>query len=70
MGPEEYSIEINGKAAKVTASGHNGFLYALMTLRQMLPAELFKKEAVKGVDWAIPCCTIKDSPRFAPVPMQ
>ena len=65
MGPEEYSIEINGKAAKVTASGHNGFLYALMTLRQMLPAELFKKEAVKGVDWAIPCCTIKDSPRFA-----
>ena len=65
LAPEEYCIEINGKAAKVTASAHNGFLYALMTLKQMMPVELLAGKLAGGVNWNIPCCTIKDSPRFA-----
>ena len=34
---ENYVLEITGRSAKVTASDHNGFFYAIQTLRQMLP---------------------------------
>jgi len=63
--PEEYRIEVSRIAAKVTASSHNGFLYALSTLRQMMPVEIYRGKTVTGADWSIPCCTIKDKPRFA-----
>ena len=35
-GEEEYSISVGDKAVIVKASGLNGFLYALQTIRQML----------------------------------
>nr|MCR5518693.1 beta-N-acetylhexosaminidase [Bacteroidales bacterium] len=50
----EYKIEVGSKAAMVTASGLNGFIYAINTIRQMIP---------EG-EWSIPCCTIQDKPRF------
>ena len=61
--PEEYRLEISGKAAKVTAADHNGFLYALSTIRQLLPVEVYVGKHVEG-NVTIPCCTIQDSPRF------
>ena len=64
LGKEDYVIEITPKAAKITASSHNGFLYALSTLRQLMPVELWSGKTVTKADWSIPCCTIKDSPRF------
>ena len=62
--PEEnYRIEIARKGVKVTASDHNGFFYAVQTLRQMLPAGVYKGKG--GGSWRLPCCTITDGPRFA-----
>ena len=62
--PEEnYRIEISGKGLKVTASGHNGFFYAVQTLRQMLPTGVYKGRADGRM--SLPCCTISDGPRFA-----
>ncbi len=63
LAPEEYKIEVASRAVKVTASDHNGFLYAIATLRQMLPTEVFAGQQVKG-SVTIPCCTIQDKPRF------
>lgn len=62
---EAYAIEIGRKAVKVSASSFNGFLYAIQTIKQMLPAAIFGGEAAPSEAWTLPCCTIKDSPRFA-----
>ena len=64
LAPEEYKIEIVSKAAKITASDKNGFLYAISTLKQMLPVEIYSEKPAAGAKWSIPCCTIQDKPRF------
>ena len=64
MPAEAYSIKISRKTVKVSASTLNGFNYAIQTIRQMLPAEIFGKVAVAEADWTMPCCKINDAPRF------
>ena len=62
---EAYTIEVGPKAAKVCAGDHNGMVYALATLRQMMPEAIFADKTNDEVSWTIPCCTIKDKPFFA-----
>ena len=61
---EGYTINITAKAVKVEASALNGFIYAIQTLKQMLPVEIFGNTA-SDKEWTLPCCTIEDAPRFA-----
>ena len=63
--PEEYKIEIAPNAVKITASDHNGFLYAISTFKQILPVEIYAGKPALKANWKIPCCTIQDAPRFA-----
>ena len=65
MEPEAYSILISGRNAVVRASGLNGVLYALETLRQMLPVSIYGDRQVLKDKWVLPCCRIEDRPRFA-----
>ena len=62
---EAYTINIGRKSVKIEASGLNGFNYAVQTLKQMLPVEIFGKTAAADKDWSLPCCTIEDAPRFS-----
>lgn len=62
---EGYSIEICPKAIKVCAPDKNGFLYALQTIRQMLPASVYSGGTDSKSSWRLPCCRISDAPRFA-----
>ncbi len=62
---EEYHLETSLKAIVLKASGLNGFLYGLTTLRQMLPVEFFSNEPSQEVEWVVPCSKIIDSPRFS-----
>lgn len=64
MPDEAYRITINKKAVHINASGLNGFNYAIQTLKQMLPTEIFGHEAAPKAGWIIPCCKINDAPRF------
>ncbi len=61
---EAYTIHVTPKNAVVKASGYNGFLYAIQTLKQLLPDGIFTGEKASG-KVTIPCCSIQDSPRFA-----
>ena len=45
MEPENYKIVITKKGMKITAPDHNGFYYAIQTLRQMLPVGNYKAVA-------------------------
>ena len=64
IAPEAYSISIRRSAAEVRASGFSGFLYAIQTLRQMLPVAVYGTEADPAAGWRLPCCDISDAPRF------
>ena len=64
LAPENYRIEVCKKGVKVTAPDHNGFYYAVQTLRQMLPVGNYKAVSTPG-SWKLPCCIINDGPRFA-----
>lgn len=62
---EAYTINIDKKKAVILASTDNGFLYALQTLKQLLPESIYSGKAAEGEKWVLPCCEIKDAPRFS-----
>ena len=64
-GPEEYSIDITKKNCTVQANGYNGFLYAVNTLKQLMPVAIFSDNLDPNQSFLMPCVSIKDSPRFA-----
>lgn len=61
---EGYKLSINKNGVKVEAAGLNGFNYAIQTIKQMLPVEIFGKEAATDKEWSLQCCVIEDAPRF------
>ena len=65
MAHEAYSIVISGKGAVIKASGLNGFNYAIQTIKQMLPVEIYGNAPTTGLNWELPCLEIVDAPRFA-----
>ena len=65
MDDEEYRIEIGKKAVKIYAAAYNGVLYAITTLKQMLPEAIFGTTPAVDADWHLPCAIIADMPRFA-----
>lgn len=62
--PEHYSINISSKAAIIKAGDLNGFIYAIETMKQLLPTEIYGNVFNEDVRWALPCCIIEDGPRF------
>lgn len=65
MGEEAYMITVKPKAVVVEASSRRGFLYAIQTLKQMLPVAVYGNVPAPKEQWTLPCCTIVDSPRYA-----
>ena len=65
LAPEEYHINISENKVSVKASGLNGFNYAIQTIKQMLPVEVFGNSPAAYKDWTLPCVKIQDKPRFS-----
>lgn len=64
LGEEAYTIEITPSKAMVKASAFPGFFYAIQTLYQLLPVQIYGKHPVSEVSWRIPAVIIRDEPRF------
>lgn len=64
LAEEEYTINVSKKAVLVAASGRPGFLYAIQTLKQMLPEAIYGNTP-EDIKWTLPCVSIKDKPRFS-----
>ena len=62
---EAYAIAVSPKKVAVKASGLNGFIYAIQTIKQMLPVEVFGNAPAANLDWTLPCVEIQDAPRFS-----
>ena len=61
---EGYRINITRNKVLVEASDLNGFIYAVQTIKQMLPAAIYEEGQATEEDWTLPCCEIDDAPRF------
>ena len=65
LGDEGYALTATKRRVVIVAPTEAGLFYGTQTLRQLLPVEIESPEAAQGVDWKLPCCTIKDQPRFS-----
>ena len=62
---EGYELNVDGEGIEVRASQFPGFLYALQSLGQLLPAAVYGTETAPDAAWEVPCVRIADAPRFA-----
>jgi hexosaminidase len=55
------------RASRIVARAFEpaGLFYAVQTLRQLLPPEIFREAPVRTVKWVIPAVVIEDWPRFS-----
>jgi hexosaminidase len=63
--PEAYTLKISKKEILITAGTTNGAFYALQTLYQLLPPDIYSDKVSPVKNWTVPCVEITDSPRFA-----
>jgi hexosaminidase len=64
LGDEGYRLEVAADRVTITAARPAGLFYGGQTLRQLLPPAVFRRAATTGVEWAVPCVSITDRPRF------
>lgn len=60
---EGYTLAVTPQQISIKAADYNGALYAVQTLRQLLPNEVESSELVKR-DWLVPAVTITDAPQY------
>ena len=65
LGGEGYALDASSARVSLRAAEPAGLFYAVQTLRQLLPPQIFRAAPVTGVAWTIPAVAIEDSPRFA-----
>ncbi len=62
---EHYRISVRKEGIEILYGDGAGAFYAVQTLSQLLPVEIFAQTRQSGVKWTVPCCEIEDGPRFA-----
>lgn len=61
---EAYTLEASPERILIRAGERNGFLHAMQTLRQLLPAQILLDAPQADVAWTIPGLSIHDAPAF------
>jgi hexosaminidase len=64
LGDEGYKLEVDKDKISIGANSSAGFFYAVQSILQLLPAEIYGGKKVKHVQWKIPRLSIMDKPRF------
>jgi hexosaminidase len=64
LGAEGYLLDVRPSRIVVRAPEPAGLFYAVQTIRQMLPPQVFREAPVTGVAWTVPAAAIEDYPRF------
>ena len=64
LGEEGYRVSVTRTRITIRAFRPAGAFYAVQTLRQLLPVEIFREAPVAGVAWTVPSVEIEDIPRF------
>ena len=61
---EGYELDVEADRIIIKASQPAGFLYAIQTLKQLMPVEVYGKSTASLAEYQIPCISITDAPRF------
>lgn len=61
---EAYGIHVESNRIVIDYGDGAGAFYALQTIFQLLPEEIFADSRQRGVKWEIPCLAMEDAPRF------
>ncbi len=61
---EAYALDITPERVVIRAAGPGGFLPAMQTLRQLLPAPILAEAPQANVNWSMPSARISDGPAF------
>ena len=61
---EAYTLDVKAGVVRVEASGLRGFNYAIQTIKQLLPVEIFGTTPAPRASWTMQCVTVSDAPRF------
>jgi len=64
LGAEGYRLEAGPSGVAIRAARPAGAFYAIQTVRQLLPAAIFRQAQVPAAAWTIPAVSIEDYPRF------
>ncbi len=64
FGPEEYNLRVQPGRIMIESGDGAGAFYAVQTLLQMAPVEIFSDIPQRVRAWEIPCADINDKPRF------
>jgi len=64
IGDEGYELDVGPQSINILACEPAGLFYAVQTLRQLLPPEIFSRQEVKGIEWSLPCVHVTDRPRL------
>lgn len=62
---EAYKLNITPESIQISASSPEGAFYAVQTIYQLLPMEVYGNKEAKYADWSVPAAMIEDEPRFA-----
>jgi hexosaminidase len=66
LGTEGYRLSITPKQINIRANTPQGMFYAVQSLLQLLPTEVFSMTPIKKRGgWKLPCADIEDKPRFS-----
>jgi len=64
-GEEGYSLNISEQGIEIVAGQPVGLFYAVQTIYQLLPYQIFAPDAIGSVKLRVPCLRIFDKPRFS-----
>ena len=65
LGNEGYRFSASSKKILLEANTTHGLFYAMQTLFQLLPAEIYGGSVSDTIQWSVPAVTITDVPRFS-----
>lgn len=63
-GGESYELVLRPKGVEIGASEPAGAFYAVQTLLQLCPPEVYRSATNDSGPWTLPCVRIRDQPRF------
>lgn len=62
---EGYTIVVTSKGIQINGKTPDGVAFAIQTLLQLMPEQIFSDRPQKGVEWQVPTLSIEDAPQFA-----
>lgn len=65
LGTEGYQLQISPNQINIRANTGQGMFYAVQSLLQLLPADVFSTTMKKRSSWEVPCADIEDKPRYS-----